>query len=398
MARTANRLTARTATTLGAGFHGDGGGLYLRGDSGGSRRWVFLFRYRSKRCEMGLGPLADFPLAKARELAQQARLLVKAGKNPIGERRRERAAVEAVPFGELAEQLITDLTPQWRNPVSAHRWRTTLLEDASALKAVPVDQVTTENVLVVLKPIWLAKPETAARLRGRIERVIDAAKAKGMREGENPARWMGHLSMLLPRQSVSRNHHAALHYDDIRPFFTYLRKSESISTVALNFTILTYARTNETLGAQGSEIDLQKAVWTIPADRTKPCREYRIPLSTPALAIARQRIELVGRGFLFPGLKLGRPLSNMAMSKMLKLLGRGDITVHGFRSTFKEWASDRTAFPREIIEQAMGHLVGDAAEQAYRRSDALERRRALLDAWAAYCEPTGGAQIITLSA
>lgn len=396
MARTVNRLSARTAATVGEGFHADGGGLYLRVDASGARRWVFVFRFRSKRCEMGLGPLADFPVAVAREATQEARRMVKAGKNPIDERRRERAAVKAVPFGELAAQIVTDLSPQWKNPKSAQQWLTTLTVDAAGLKAKLVSEISTDDVLAVLKPIWAKKPETAARLRGRIERVLDAAKAKGMREGDNPARWKGHLSILLPRRSGLRGHHAALHYDQVRAFFMDLRKSNSISAQALDFTILTNTRTNESNGARGAEIDLQKAIWVIPPERVKNKKEYRIPLSPPALAIARQRIEHGGDGYLFPGLKPGKPLSNMAMSKLLKIMGY-DVTVHGFRSTFKDWASDRTNFPREIIEQAMGHIVGDAAEQAYRRSDALERRQKLLDAWASYCA-AGSAQIITLSA
>lgn len=375
--------------TLGPGFHADGGGLYLRVEASGARRWAFIFRYRGRRGEMGLGPLVDVSLAAARQAAQEARQQVREGKSPVLVRRRLRAVVEAVPFGDMADQLVGDLTPQWKNPKVAQQWRTTLTVDAAALKDKLVSEVNTEDVLAVLKPIWTVKRETAARLRGRIERVLDAARARGMREGENPARWKGHLSMLLPRVPRRRKHHAALAYDGIRQFCAKLRRSERMSALALDFAILTVARTNEVLAARGSEINLKDAVWIIPPERMKAGREHRVPLSAPALAIAKSRIESVGDGLLFPGLKRGKSLSNMAMTKMLKRLGYGEFTVHGFRSTFRDWAGDRTDFPREIIEAAMAHLVGDEAEQAYRRSDALERRRQLMNAWADYCEPGG---------
>jgi integrase len=401
MARQIDRLNARRVKTLGEGFHADGGGLYLKVEAKGARRWVFVFRHGKKRCEMGLGALADVSLATARDIAQQARGQVKAGKNPIDERRRERAAVKAIPFGDLADQVVEDLEPHWKNPKVAQQWRTTLTVDAAALRPILVCDATTDDVLKVLKQIWLQKPETASRLRCRIERVFDVAKVRGMRQGENPARWKGHLSLMLPKRNRRRRHHPALHYDRAKTFFANLHGSESISAQALEFTILTVARTNEARFARGIEIDLKQALWIVPAERVKTSKEYRIPLSPPALAIARQRIEICGPGLLFPGQQQRgrrndngpRPISNMAMSKMLKLLGYGDITVHGWRATFKSWATDKTAFPREMIEHCLGHLVGDAAEQAYLRTDALERRRGILEAWAQYCEPAGASVI-----
>lgn len=396
MARHINRLSARTAATVGDGFHADGNGLYLRVEAGGNRRWVFVYFQHGRRREMGLGALTDIPLAEARQLVAQARSQVRQGISPIDARRSLRASVKAVSFGELADQVVTDREPQWKNPKVAAQWRTTLRVDAARLRSKPVDQVTTEDVLDVLKPIWLKKPETAARLRGRIELVIDVAKAKGMREGENPARWKGHLSILLPKRlKASRKHHAALPYDQIRDFMPKLRESESISAIALDFTILTIARTSEVLLAQVPEIDLQAGVWTVPSAHMKSGREHRVPLSPPALAIARQRVEAVKKGYLFPGLRRGQPLSNMAMLKMLALTGYGSVTVHGFRATFKSWATDCTSVPREIIEAALAHLVGDDAEQAYLRTDALERRRQLMASWATYCEGRG-AKILQL--
>ena len=407
MARNIDRLNARTVKTLGPGLHADGGGLYLRVEAAGARRWVFIVRRKDKRSEMGLGPLSDISLARARELAQEARGVAREGKDPIAERRRARAALQAVSFGELADQLVDDLESQWKNPKVPQQWRNTLKVDAASLRPKLVSQITTEDVLAVLKPIWTVKPVTASRLRGRIERVLDAAKATGKREGENPARWRGHLSLLLPRGRREKRHHAALPYDQIRSFCSKLRSlrlhgARSISTLALYFTILTAARSSEVLFAAGREIDQRQAIWTIPAERMKSGREHRVPLSASALAIAKDRIKIVGDGYLFPGLARDlqtgerKPLSNMAMSKVLDLMGYGDYTVHGFRSTFRDWGGDRTAFAREIVEAALAHIVGDEAEQAYRRSDALERRRKLMDAWAEYCAARG--QVVQLIA
>jgi integrase len=398
MARQVDRLNARSAVTLGEGFHADGGGLYLRVDASGARRWVFVFRFAGKRCEMGFGALADIPLAKARKLAQDARGLVKSSQNPIQARRLERAAVASVPFGDFADQLVADLSPQWKSAAATRQWATTLKVDAASMRPVMVHQVTTEHVLAVLKPIWLVKPETARRLRGRIERVLDAAKAKGMRQGDNPARWKGHLALLLPQRRKVVRHHPALPYAIISVFMRDLRRGESISALALEFTILTNARTGESIFAVPREFDLAASNWTIPGERMKSGKPHRVPLSPRALDIAKYLINAADGGYLFKGLKRGKPLSNMAMSKMLTLLGYDDITVHGFRSAFRDWAGDRTTFPREIIEYAMAHVVGDDAELAYWRSDALERRRKLMEAWAAYCATGADAQIVAMIA
>jgi integrase len=240
----------------------------------------------------------------------------------------------------------------------------------------------------VLKPIWTAKPETASRLRGRIEKVLDAAKAKGFRTTENPARWRGHLDHLLPKPlKLSRGHHAAMPYEELPAFMGELRQRQVTAALALEFCILTAARSGEVLGCRWSEIDLDKKVWTVPAHRMKAGREHRVPLSGRVVAILRELAEADARPFVFPGQARNKPLSNMAMDMMLRRMKRDAATVHGFRSSFRDWAGNVSNFPREIIETALSHVIGDKAEQAYRRSDALEKRRKLMEAWATFCEP-----------
>lgn len=399
MGREIDRLSARRALTAETGFHADGGGLYLRVDATGARRWVFVFRFHGKRCEMGFGALADIPLATARNLAQDARGQVKLGQNPIHARRLARVTAAPVPFGEFADQLIADLAQRWKTKISCRQWKRTMTVDAASLRPKLLPHIATDDVLAVLKPIWLTKPETARRARGRIEFVLDAAKAKGMREGDNPARWKGHLAMLLPkRKTLTKGHHPALPYARMASFMRDLRGSASISAQALEFTILTNARTSEAIFALPGEFDMAEGFWTVPGARMKSGKPHRVPLSPRAASIARKRIEASGHGYLFPGLKRGKPLSNAAMSRMLEILGYDAITVHGFRSSFRDWAGDRTTTAREIIEYAMSHVLGDDAELAYWRSDALERRRQLMDAWAAYCEPSAGAQVVAMIA
>lgn len=390
MARQVDRLNVRGLAGLAAGLHADGGGLYLRVETSGARRWTFIFRFHARRREMGLGALSDISLAVARRLAQEAREAVQMGSDPVHDRQRRRAAQKPLPFGEFADRVIDDIEPKWKNPRSAQQWRSTLTNDAKALRLKPVHQIGTEDVLAVLKPIWQTKRETARRLRGRIEFMLDAAKVEGLREGDNPARWKGHLALLLHGRKKVR-HHPALPYAELPSFMQQLRLSPSISAQALDFTILTDARTCDTILSQGSEIDERRAIWEIPAERMKAGRPHRVPLSPPALAIAKARLRLMGPdGYLFPGLKRGKPLSNAAMAKMLELMGRDDVTVHGFRSTFRDWAYDCTNFPREIVEAAMAHILGDEAELAYKRSDALERRRKLMVAFADFAAARRG--------
>jgi integrase len=273
----------------------------------------------------------------------------------------------------------------------------TLETYAAPLRSRPVDQIDTEAVLAVLKPIWLEKPETASRLRGRIEAVLDAAKAQGHRMGENPAAWRGHLSHLLPtRQKLSRGHHAAMAYDDVPAFVARLRERDALAAMALELCILTATRSGEVLGARWSEIDTAKKVWTISAARMKAGRAHRVPLSDRALSILEKLAEAKTGKFVFPGDRDDRPLSNMTMAMLMRRMKVAGVTVHGFRSAFRDWAGNETHFPREVAEAALAHVVGDKAEQAYRRSDALEKRRALMAAWASYIEQDKGGNVVPL--
>jgi integrase len=241
-----------------------------------------------------------------------------------------------------------------------------------------------------LEPIWKAKPETASRLRGRIEAVLDWATVRGYRKGENPARWRGHLDKLLPARAKIQKvvHHPALPYSEIADFMVSLRNQEGIAARALEFLILTAARTGEIIGAGWDEVDLDERVWVIPEARMKAGREHRVPLSGPALAIVKQMNEIRESDFVFPGGKKGRPLSNMAMLALLKRIGRNDLTTHGFRSTFRDWAAERTTFSREVIEMALAHTIENKVEAAYRRGDLFRKRRQLMEAWARYCGTT----------
>ena len=285
----------------------------------------------------------------------------------------------------MADEVVAALSPGFRNQKHRAQWKSTLATYAAPLRNMPVDTVSTDDVLSVLKPIWTEKPETASRVRGRIEKVLDAAKAKGFRAGENPARWRGHLDHLLPRPSkLTRGHHAAMPYEEVPAFIASLRERDALAAVALELCILTAARSGELLGMRWDEIDLQNAVWSLPAGRMKAGRPHRVPLSTRAVAILR-KLEKSKRGeFVFAGHAPGKPLSNMAMDMVLRRMGV-DVTVHGFRSSFRDWAGNETPSPREVVETALAHVIGDKAEQAYRRSDALEKRRKLMEAWASYC-------------
>jgi integrase len=273
----------------------------------------------------------------------------------------------------------------------------TLREYAAPLRSKHVDEITTEDVLAVLQPIWREKPETASRLRGRIEAVLDAARARGFipRNEANPARWRGHLDHLLPKRGkLSRGHHAALPYAELPAFLASLREREAVAALALEFTILTAARSGEVLGARWLEIDLATKVWAVPAARMKAAREHRIPLSAAALAILEKLAEAKTGEYVFPGRSADRPLSVMAMEMVLRRMKVEGVTVHGFRSAFRDWAGNETHFAREIAEAALSHVVGDKAEQAYRRGDALEKRREMMEAWAAWCEPKSGENIL----
>jgi len=389
MARNINRLNARAVTTITEnGRHADGGGLYLSISPNGGRRWVFLYRWHGKPTEIGLGSARDVALARARSLAAQARAKLAENINPKEIRRPSAGAT----FGDCANRVIEAMRPSWRSHRHATQWEMTLREYAAPLRHLPVDKITTDDVLSVLKPLWNEKTETASRLRGRIERVLDAAKAQGLRSGENPARWRGHLDQLLPkRQRLTRSHHAAMGYADVPAFMADLQTRQAIAGGALAFIILTAARTGEVLGARWGEFDFDRAVWTVPAERMKAGREHRVPLSQHALKIVKAMREVRESDFVFPGQKSGRPLSVMALKTVLHRMKINDVTVHGFRSTFRDWAAECTHFPNEVCEAALAHVIGNKAEAAYRRGDLFEKRQKLMDAWATYCTtPTKG--------
>jgi integrase len=396
MGRAIHKLTTRQVETIAKpGRHSDGGGLYLVVSKEGRRKWVFISIRNGKRQDMGLGSAAKgaVSLAKAREAAALAREAVAAGRDPIAARRAAARDGARLPtFGQVADELVTSLTPEWRNEKHRAQWAMTLTKYAAPLRDIPVDRVATDDVLRALKPLWTTRPETASRLRGRIERVLDAAKALGHRSGENPALWRGHLANLLPRrQKLTRGHHAAMPYGEVPAFVGRLREREALAALALEFTIVTAARSGETYGARWSEIDLDSRVWTVPAARMKGGREHRVPLTERAIEIvdevAKLRSTGVPDGLVFPGRRPGRPLSVMAMEMLLRRMGQDGVTVHGFRSSFRDWAGECTSFPREIAEAALAHVVGDQTERAYRRGDALEKRRGLMEAWASFCEP-----------
>jgi integrase len=386
MARPTNKLTSAEVKSLTKpGRHSDGGGLYLVVDAAASKRWVFLFRWNGKLKEMGLGGLDKVSLAMARDAAEAARKVLGSRRNPIEVRKAER---EVPTFGAMADDVVASLSGQWRNPKHIAQWTMTLTTHAAPIRDLKVNEVTTTNVLAILKPLVASTPETASRLRGRIERVLDAAAAKGFRSGNNPARWRGHLDHLLPkRQKLTRGHHTAMAFSTVPRFMARLREREAMAALALEFLILTAARTGEVIGARWDEIDLAAKVWTVPAARMKAGREHRVPLSPQAVAVVEKAGKSRRSDFVFPGPGKDRPLSTNAFRALLIRLG-DDVTPHGFRSSFRDWAGEASTFPRELAEAALAHNVGDATERAYRRGDALEKRRKLMVAWAAFVTGT----------
>lgn len=341
---------------------------------------------------MGLGPVDLVTLAEARELARERRKLVLAGVDPIARRRTAQASARStgMTFAEVAALYIAAHRDGWRNAKHAAQWASTLDTYCAALQAMPVSRVDTGAVMRAIEPIWTAKPETASRVRGRIESVLDYATSRGWRAGDNPARWRGQVQNLLPsRAKVARvQHHAALPWSEVGRFMAELAGQRGVAARALAFTILTACRTSEAVGARWSEVDLLAGAWTIPGRRMKGGRDHRVPLSAPALAVLRDldaSRETRADGFVFPGAALDKPLSTAAMSMLLRRMNRPDITVHGFRSTFRDWVARRTNHPRELAEAALAHVVRDKVEAAYQRSDIFERRRPLMAEWAAFC-------------
>lgn len=397
MAKTVRKLTAlKVARELPAGMYADGAGLYLQVTGAGAKSWIFRFALHGKAREMGLGSLTAVSLADARIKAAECRSLRQEGIDPIEARhaRQAQAALDAaktITFKEAAERYITSHRAGWKNAKHAAQWGNTLAAYVyPIIGALSVQAIDTALVCKVLEPIWRTKPETANRVRGRIEVVLDWAKVRGLRDGDNPARWRGHLEFDFPARSKVKpvKHHSALPYAELTDFMVKLRAQEGVAARALEFTILTAARTGETIGATRAEFNAAEKVWTVPPNRMKAGKEHRVPLSPRALSIIRDAAALEtpddGR-FIFPGGKRAKPLSNMAMTAVLRRMGCGDITVHGFRSTFHDWAAERTNFPNEVVEMALAHAVGDKVEAAYRRGDLFEKRRRLMAEWAAYC-------------
>lgn len=380
--RARNKLTVRqVAAFTKVGVYSDGGGLYLRNRESG-RSWFYIGTLHGKRLEMGLGSELDIPLAKARERAGEIRALLIDGKDP-----RVVKSSAKVKFGEFAMTFLDSIEDGFKNPKHRQQWRNTLDTYAKPLYDLPIGKVTTEHILAVLQPIWLSKPETASRVRGRIERILDAAKAKKLRSGENPAQGRGHLDLLLPKRDKAKvKHHAALPFAKIAKFIADLRCRPAVAARALEFTILTAARSGETRGMTWAELDLEAKLWTVPATRMKASVEHQVPLSDAAVAIltALKPANAKPDHFVFNAPR-GGSFSDMALSQLLKRMGRGDITVHGFRSTFRDWAGDKTNFEREVVEMALAHTITSAVERAYRRGRALEKRRELMAAWAEYC-------------
>lgn len=390
MGREINRLSARKVQTLAEpGHHADGGGLYLVVDPSGARRWMFRYRLNGKRREMGLGSGQAVPLAKAREMAAEARAKIAAGIDPVEEKRAARAKPEPVApvtFADIAIAYMADRETSWRNAKHRAQWRQTLEVQAASLWSLPIADVTTEHVLAVLRPIWNAKPETAQRIRGRAEAVLDAGRAAGHRSGENPARWRGHLDKLLPRmRKLTRGHHAAMPYAEVPEFYASLYERSGFAATALRLAILTAARSGEVRGMTWGEVDLDKALWIVPGARMKGGREHRVPLSAAAVVLlAEIRPEKPAAGALVFPSRNGTPLSDMALSMLLRRAKKDDVTAHGFRSSFRDWVTEETDFAGDIAEAALAHLTGDETERAYRRGDALAKRRALMDHWAAF--------------
>lgn len=394
-----HKLTAKKVEAAKAGRHGDGEGLWLVVSPSDAKRWVYRFTISGKVSEVGLGAYPAISLESARRQAAKYREQHKSGINPVAAKRRKKIEEAEKPtFGAISDDILEAKRPEWRNQKHADQWKWSLEVACAQLRPKPVDEIEVSDVLAVLKPLWLEKPETATRLRQRIEAVLNAAKAKGFREGENPAMWRGHLEHLLPkRPKLSRDHHAAMDYRDVPDFIKRLRDEDYIASKALEFCIITAGRSGEIFGARWSEIDMTSKVWVIPAQRMKAGREHRVPLSTRAIEI----LEALSSGkigeFVFPSPRGDKPLSHVSMQKVLSRLGVVGSTVHGFRSSFRDWAGHETAFPREICEQALAHRLGDAAELAYKRGDFLEKRRLLMEAWATHCEPNVSGNFLKFS-
>jgi integrase len=390
VSKQANRLTAKRIERLTErGRYHDGHGLVLQVTRRGSRSWLLRYERDGRERWLGLGPLHVVSLKLAREKANAARLKILNGIDPVDEKREKRnqkriEEATAVSFKQAAERYLAAHEASWRNDAHRKQWHATLTTYAfPVIGALPVASITTDLVLKVLEPIWAAKTVTAGRLRGRIERILDWAKARNLRSGENPAAWRGHLDHLLAK-SAPKQHLPALPFDEVPAFMSELRQRESVAARALEIVVLTATRVGEALDATWSEFDLPNKIWTIPAEHMKAGKEDRIPLTDRVIDILESLPHEEGNACVFLSAREGSRLTSSALLKLTRTMRPG-ITVHGFRSAFRDWAAERTNFPREIAEAALAHAVGDATERAYRRGDALEKRRKLMVAWADYC-------------
>jgi integrase len=394
--KVSNALTPLTVKNAKPGSYADGGGLRLVVKETGARSWVYRYMLKGRSRDIGLGPAAGpgtVALAKARDLADDLRREVKAGIDPLDQREQlvaeeaaaaQAAAIAGITFKASAEAYIAAHEESWRNDKHRQQWRNTLNTYVyPTMGDIPVADIDTAHVMAVLEPIWRAKPETASRVRGRLETILDAARARGHRSGENPARWRGHVAQMLPaRSQLTRGHHKAMPYVEVPAFVAKLRTREATAALMLEFAILTAARSGEVIDATWAEIDLAKAVWTVPAARMKAGKEHRVPLSPRAVEIL-EIVAKVGGDHLFSGNSNGK-LSIMAMTMLLRRM-KQDCTVHGFRSAFRDWAAECTSFSHEVCEMALAHVIGNKAEAAYRRGDLFDKRRKLMEAWATRC-------------
>jgi len=417
--RQINRLTQfsieNASKKPGAGIRSlhDGGGLYLVLDGRRSEKderptasWIYRYMMHGKARMMGLGPFPAIKLGEARKAVAEARTMKAKGMDPLGVRdaaRAERVATlaRAITFKQVAADYLRANQVKWSSGKHAAQWTATLKTYVYPIIGESVvGEIDAADVLNVLRqdvaapgkkpvPLWEARPETASRLRGRIETILDYARVKNLRAGDNPAAWRGNLKLALPATSKVRRvkHHAALPVEQMGAFMAQLRALDGTSARALEFAILTAARTGEVIGASWNEIDLTAGVWIIPAERMKAGREHRVPLSTRAQELLKtlQPVDSDASGFVFPGLRLGKPLSNMAFLMLLRRIGLAEVTAHGFRSTFRDWVSEQTNFPTELAERALAHVVGDKTEAAYARGDLFQRRKDLMAAWATFC-------------
>jgi len=393
MSRIKNKLTVRTVETKKVqGYFADGGNLYLRITESLTKGWVFIYVRNGKRTEMGLGSVANMTLSEAREKAAELRKQLSNGIEPLTEKKqleneRRLQIAKAMTFRQCADAYINAHKSGWKNPKHIQQWQNTLAQYAFPVFGdFDVKTIDTALIIKCLEPIWETKNETAGRVRGRIESVLDWATVSKLRAGDNPAKWRGNLDKLLAKPSNIQKtaHHSALPFIEINSFIEQLRTQDGIAAKCLEFTILTAARTGESIGATWAEIDLNAKTWTIPADRMKADKEHKVPLTNQALKVLNEMAAIRFNDYVFPSTKKG--LSNMAMLTLLKRMERTDITVHGFRSTFRDWAAETTAYPSEVVEMALAHTIKNQTEAAYRRGDLFEKRSRLMEAWARHCD------------